>query len=168
MDREVWRATVHGVTGELDMTEQLSMITQSPPNSLKNSKICLVIYRHQVLKTFLLEPPCPCSQLFSGASLSWEHKGSQVSPLFSGPRFLLLAVPPCFNTTYLLIICQESVHTQVVIQGGSSFLENGFTLISLNLYIVNSTANSSLGLKSIYSPKVEAIPPSSSKPKHYC
>ena len=168
MDREVWRATVHGVTGESDTTEQLSMITQSPPNSLKNSKICLVIYRHQVLKTFLLEPPCPCSQLLSGASLSWEHKGPQVSPLFSGPRFLLLAVPPCFNTTYLLIICQESVYTQVVIQGGSSFLENGFILISLNLYIVNSTANSSLGLKSIYSPKVEAIPPSSSKPKHYC
>ena len=73
MDREVLRATVHGVTGESDTTEQLSMITQSPPNSLQNSKICLVIYRHQILKAFLLEPPCLYSQLLSGASLSWEQ-----------------------------------------------------------------------------------------------
>lgn len=65
--------------------------------------------------------------------------------------FLPLGVPPCFNITNLLTVCWESTHRWSFGQGSCLF-ENGFILISLNLYIVNSAANRILGLKSISSP----------------
>ena len=42
LDSRAWRATVHGVAKELDMTEQLNKTVQLAANSVGRGSLCLV------------------------------------------------------------------------------------------------------------------------------